>query len=138
MRLRELELRILNWYKNYALSEREKRDSKHWYRGLAYDPERNEFQYREAAIPLSRGQKYVLSVFFANPEKLLSDSFLAERIWGDVGFDKNRNVRVNLLRLKKALEPFGLDGWISNVRGEGYFFCDPDVSRIPIRTPGCT
>ncbi len=54
VRLRELELRIMNWYKNFALSARETRESKHWYGKLAYDLDRNEFQYGGAAIPLSR------------------------------------------------------------------------------------
>lgn len=118
------------------LSGKEARESKHWYGKLAYDFDRNEFQYESSAIPLSRGNKYVLSVFFRNPEKLLGDSYLAEKIWGDVCPSEKRNVRVNVLRLKRALEPFHLDGWISNVRGEGYFFSDPGISRPPRRTPG--
>lgn len=131
VRLRELELRVLNWYKNYALSGRESRENRHWYGELAYDLEKNEFLFREKIIPLTKGNKYVLSVFFTNPGKLLRENCLAEKIWGDVCPLERRNVRVNVLRLKRALSPFGLDGWIRNVRGEGYVFCSPEATSAP-------
>jgi two-component system phosphate regulon response regulator PhoB len=69
-------------------------------------------------IPLTKNNKYILSLFFAKPEKLLRESFLIEKIWGDVCVTVDRNLRVNILRLKRALLPFGIDTWIQNIRGE--------------------
>jgi len=122
IRLRELELRILNWFQNHYLSNITSAGKFHLYKNLKYDLHKNEFYLDETPIPLTRNNKYLLSLFFSKPEKLLSESFLIEKIWGDRDFESGRNLRVNVLRLKKALSPFRIDTWIQNIRGEGYIF----------------
>lgn len=122
IRLRELEIRVLNWFKNYYFSNITSADIIHFYKNLKYDLSKNEFYFNETLIPLTKNNKYILSLFFAKPEKLLEESFLREKIWGDMCIMTDRNLRVNILRLKRALLPFGIDTWIQNIRGEGYLF----------------
>lgn len=124
IRLRELEIRVLNWFKNYTLSNIRSVGAVHFYRHLKYDLDKNEFYLNETIIPLTRNNKYILSLFFTHPEKLLREAFLTEKIWGDICLTMDRNLRVNILRLKQALSPFGLDTWIQNIRGEGYIFSE--------------
>ena len=124
IRLKELELRILNWFRNYYLSNNPSDGRMHYYKDLRYDIDKNEFYFKNSPLPLTRNNKYLLSLFFTHPGKLLKESFLIEKIWGDVCLNMNRNLRVNILRLKKSLEPFGIDLWIRNSRGEGYMFSD--------------
>ncbi|HBB27493.1 TPA: hypothetical protein DCZ36_03295 [Candidatus Gracilibacteria bacterium] len=122
IRLLELEIRVFNWFKNYYLSNIPSSGSVHSYKNLKYNLDKNEFYLDETLIPLTRNNKYILSLFFSHPEKLLQESFLCEKIWGDICFSTERNLRVNILRLKQALLPFGIDTWIQNIRGEGYIF----------------
>lgn len=59
----------------------------------------------------------------SNIENLLSEPFLIEKIWGDIYFIVNRNLRINILRLKKWLSPFWIDSRIQNIHWEWYIFC---------------
>lgn len=67
-------------------------------------------------ICLTKKSKYLLSVFFANPERLMREEFLTEKIWGDMCSTEERQIRVSVMRLKQSLEPFGISEWIENVR----------------------
>lgn len=120
IRLKELEVRVLNWFKNYYLSNVNFFWKINYYKDLSYNIDNNEFYYKDKAILLTKNNKYILSLFFANPEKILSESFLIEKIWGDIYLIVNRNLRVNILRLKKGLEPFWIDKRIQNIRWEWY------------------
>lgn len=122
IRLKELEIRVLNWFKNHYLSHMTTVGTVHSYKNLRYSLDKNEFYLNETLIPLTRKNKYILSLFFSNREKLLKESFLIEKIWGDAHLIIERNLRVNILRLKQSLSPFGIDEWIHNIRGEGYIF----------------
>lgn len=127
IRLKELEVRIMNWYRNYYLSKISFRGNIYTYYGLSYDVWKNEFSYGWAVIPLTKKSSYLLSVFFSSPEQLIRDEFLIDKIWGDTCFTVERPIRVSVLRLKQALEPFGIHEWITNVRWEGYVFVAPKL-----------
>ena len=122
IRLKELEIRVLNWFKNYYLSNISFLWKIHYYKDLSYNLETNQFYYKNETLNLTKNNKYLLSIFFANPEKIISENFLVEKIWWDFYFILNRNLRVNILRLKKWLSPFWLDNWIKNIRWEWYLF----------------
>ncbi len=124
IRLKELEIRVENWFKNYCLLNTAYSGSYYYYKDLRYDLNTNEFYLRETHIPLTKGNKYILWLFFTSPEKLLRDDYLVEKIWGDIYLTIERNLRVNIFRLKNSLFPFGIDTWIHNVRGEGYIFSE--------------
>lgn len=120
LRLKELEVRVMNWFKNYYLSQISFRGNIYDYHGLSYDVGKNEFSFHGISIVLTKKNKYILSVFFSNPERLIQEDFLVEKIWGDIINTGNRPIRVSILRLKQALEPFGISKWLINVRGEWY------------------
>ena len=122
VRLKELELRVLNWFQNYCPSNISFLGKVYQYADMMYDLEKNEFYFQGVPIPLTKNSKYILSLFFRNPERLLSDHFLIEKIWGDMQLSVQRNLRVSILRLKQSLQPFGLDRWIHNIHGEWYIF----------------
>jgi DNA-binding response OmpR family regulator len=123
-RPKELELRILNWFKTYYLFNTPLSGKHYCYRDLQYDALRNEFLIENTVIPLTRTSKYILSLFFTAPEILWRETVLIEKIWGDVYASIDRNLRVSIYRLKRSLAPYGLDTWIQNIRGEGYIFID--------------
>jgi two-component system phosphate regulon response regulator PhoB len=51
-----------------------------------------------------------------------SRSQLLDRVWGGNVYVEGRTVDVHIRRLRKALEPHGLDGLVQTVRGAGYRF----------------
>lgn len=79
---------------------------------------KNDFSYLRTPVVLTKKSKYLLSIFFANPERLMREEFLAEKIWGDLCAAEERQVRVSVMRLKNALAAHGIAEWIANVRGE--------------------
>lgn len=119
-RLKELELRVQNWFKSYYISSKNNILTQVEYWDLSYDLEINEFSYKKICLPLTKKSKYILSIFFAKPDTLISEETLVDKIWGDAFLIKDRNLRVCILRLKRALEPYGIDHWITNRRGEWY------------------
>lgn len=82
MRLRELELRMFNWFRNHYLSNMTfSVGAVCSYEELSFDLEKNEFHFKNILIPLTKNGKYALSLFLANPRKLLSEAFFAEKFW---------------------------------------------------------
>ncbi|QFR38885.1 response regulator transcription factor [Candidatus Gracilibacteria bacterium 28_42_T64] len=119
-RLKELELRVQNWFKAYYIPSQQNTATVLEYGGLSYNIEVNDFFYGEEVLVLTKKSKYILSIFFSKPDILISEDIFIDKIWGDAFLIKDRNLRVCMLRLKRGLEPYGIDHWIINIRGEGY------------------
>lgn len=117
-RLKELVIRIEQWFKMY-LSFHIHCEEKLTYKWLEYSIQKNEFLFDGKTITLTKKNKYLLSLLLIHSEKIVTNTFLLEKIWGD-DFLKERNTRISVLRLKKALWEFWLNKWIHNIRGEGY------------------
>lgn len=126
-RLKELEVRVHHWFQRYCFQKAEK--EKHYYMQswIGYDMKKNEFYKSKVIIPLSRTQKYIFSLFFANPNTILTQEFLREKIWWDHDESPERNLRIVILRLRRILATYGLDKALITVRAEGYLF---DTSLI--------
>lgn len=122
IRLKELELRVLNWFRQYQFFWIELIWKIYTINGLEYNLDKNQFYKDGAGIMLTRMNKYLLSLFFSHSEKILKEEYLKEKIWWDHTLEVKRNLRIAILRLKKALEPYEISDWISNVRWEWYIF----------------
>lgn len=118
-RLKELEIRVFKWFSIYFYSDLYASENINYY-WIEYNIKENEFYYNWEILSLTKSNKYLLSLFFANPGKLLTDRFLIEKIWGDLSFTIDRNLRVSILRLKKAFKKHKIDDFISNIRWEWY------------------
>jgi two-component system phosphate regulon response regulator PhoB len=64
----------------------------------------------------------LLYFFMTHAERVHSRAQMLDRIWGGAASIDERAVDVHVLRLRKLLEPFGLDDLIQTVRGAGYRF----------------
>lgn len=120
-RLQELELRVFRWFSSY-FQKNLSADEQKTYFWLTYDINKNEFYYQGETLHLTKQNKYLLGLFFHHPEKVLDDQYLIEKIYGDITSIIDRNLRVNILRLKEALKTYKLDSWIQNIRWEWYMF----------------
>ena len=119
-RIRELEIRVLKWFKTYFLSLYFGNDKTISYNWLMYNIWENQFYYDWELIKLTRKNKYILSILLSKPEKLISNTYLIEKIWWDIYMVIERNLRVSIHRLKAELEKHDCHNRIVNVRWEWY------------------
>ena len=130
VRLKELEVRVMNWFHSYYSTKLAYTGKVFSYGAMTYNIDQNKFYYSDNYIPLSKNEKYILSLFFSHPEKILSENYLCEKIWGDVVCIEKRNIRVSIMRLKKKLAIYHLDTWIKNIHSEWYLFQEHIYSNI--------
>lgn len=64
----------------------------------------------------------LLELLMRHPDRVFERDQLLDRIWGRITYIEIRTVDVHILRLRKVLKPFGLDGTIQTVRSVGYRF----------------
>ncbi|MFN7751393.1 MAG: phosphate regulon transcriptional regulator PhoB [Pseudomonadota bacterium] len=90
--------------------------------GLRLDPASHRVHAGAAEVPLGPTEFRLLHYLMTHPERVHSRVQLLDQIWGDHVFVEERTVDVHIRRLRKALEPSGLDGHVQTVRGSGYRF----------------
>lgn len=67
----------------------------------------------------------LLEHFMMHPGRAFDRSQLLDRVWGRSVYVEERTVDVHILRLRKALKPYGLENSVQTVRGVGYRFVKP-------------
>jgi two-component system, OmpR family, phosphate regulon response regulator PhoB len=90
--------------------------------GLQIDPIACQVNAGNNKIDLSPTEFRLLYFFICNPEKVFSRSHLLDQVWGQNVYVEDRTVDVHVRRLRKNLEPYGLDKNIQTARGFGYRF----------------
>ncbi len=71
----------------------------------------------------------LLHFFMTHRDKVYSRTRLLDQVWGINVYVEERTVDVHIRRLRKALEPFGVEGLVQTVRGAGYRFSER-VSKV--------
>jgi len=69
----------------------------------------------------------LLEHFMTHPGRAFDRSQLLDRVWGRSVYVEERTVDVHILRLRKALRPFGLHHLVQTVRGVGYRYLQPEA-----------
>jgi len=64
----------------------------------------------------------LLHFFMTHPERVYSRAQLLDHVWGGSVYVEERTIDVHIRRLRKTLEPSGLDAMVQTVRGSGYRF----------------
>ena len=64
----------------------------------------------------------LLELLMRHPDRAFDRAQLLDRVWGRNVYVEERTVDVHVLRLRKALMPFGMDKLVETVRGVGYRF----------------
>ena len=64
----------------------------------------------------------LLELLMRNPDRVFERDQLLDRVWGRSRYIETRTVDVHVLRLRKVLKPFDLDGTVQTVRSVGYRF----------------
>ncbi len=74
------------------------------------------------AIAIGPTEYRLLHFFMTHPERVYTRSQLLDHVWGGNVYVEERTIDVHIRRLRKTLEPFGLDAMVQTVRGAGYRF----------------
>ena len=76
----------------------------------------------DAPVPIGPTEYRLLHFFMTHAERVYSRSHLLDHVWGGSVYVEERTVDVHIRRLRKTLEPFGVDAMVQTVRGSGYRF----------------
>lgn len=77
---------------------------------------------RGEAVHLGPTEYRLLHFFLSHPDRVYSREQVLDRVWGHGVYVEERTVDVHIRRLRKALEPSGLEDMVQTVRGSGYRF----------------
>lgn len=89
---------------------------------LTLDLTSHEVKYADSSIHLGPTEFRFLHFLITHPNRVYSRAQLLQNIWGDYIVIEPRTVDVHIRRLRKALEPFGIEETIQTVRSSGYKF----------------
>jgi two-component system phosphate regulon response regulator PhoB len=92
---------------------------------LRLDPAGHRVRVNGAEVALGPTEYRLLKFLLENPERVFSRGQLLDRVWGRNVYVEERTVDVHVRRLRQALEPFGVDGYVQTVRGAGYRLSAP-------------
>ncbi|AOU97233.1 phosphate regulon transcriptional regulatory protein PhoB [Acidihalobacter yilgarnensis] len=94
--------------------------------GLALDGSSHRVTADGTELEMGPTEFRLLQFFMAHPERVYSREQLLDRVWGRNAYVEERTVDVHILRLRKALNPYGYDSLVQTVRGAGYRFSARD------------
>ncbi|MGY1408860.1 MULTISPECIES: phosphate regulon transcriptional regulator PhoB [unclassified Luteimonas] len=90
--------------------------------GLRIDGAAHRVYANDAPVSIGPTEYRLLHFFMTHPERVYGRSQLLDHVWGGSVYVEERTVDVHIRRLRKTLEPSGLDGMVQTVRGAGYRF----------------
>jgi two-component system, OmpR family, phosphate regulon response regulator PhoB len=75
-------------------------------------------------VPVAIGptEYRLLHFFMTHSERVYSRAQLLDHVWGGSVYVEERTVDVHIRRLRRTLEPSGLESMVQTVRGTGYRF----------------
>ena len=77
---------------------------------------------KDQPLDLGPTEFRLLHFFMSHIDRVFSRSQLLDQVWGNNVYIEERTVDVHIRRLRRALEPFGIDSYVQTVRGSGYRF----------------
>lgn len=90
--------------------------------GLEMDLVQHRVRAGEQSVSLGPTEFKLLHFFLTHQERVYSRAQLLDLVWGRNVYIEERTVDVHIRRLRKALEPHGLQDRVQTVRGVGYRF----------------
>jgi len=90
--------------------------------GLRIDGAAHRVFAGEQAVHVGPTEYSLLDFFMTHAERVYTRTQLLDHVWGGNNYVEERTVDVHIRRLRKALEPGGLQEMVQTVRGSGYRF----------------
>ena len=89
---------------------------------LYLDPVSHRAKINDTALELSPTEFRLLHYFMSHTDRVFSRAQLLDQVWGEQVYVEERTVDVHIRRLRKQLQPFGMDSLLQTVHGSGYRF----------------
>ena len=77
--------------------------------------------YEGKRIELTKNDFRILVILFENVGKIVSRDLIMQKLWETDEFIDDNTLTVNMTRLKKKLEEFGINNFINTKKGVGYY-----------------
>lgn len=90
--------------------------------GIRLDTASHRVTVRGETVKLGPTEYKILLFFMEHPERVFSRTQMLDAVWGHQVVVEERTIDVHMRRLRKALEPFGVQDYVQTVRGSGYRF----------------
>ena len=92
--------------------------------GLEMDLAQHRVSANNEALQLGPTEFKLLHFFMTHSDRVYSRAQLLDLVWGSHVYIEERTVDVHIRRLRKALEPRGMEALVQTVRGVGYRFSE--------------
>ena len=89
---------------------------------ITIDTEQYRVKIDELNVDFSPTEFRLLYFLASHPDRVYARDQLLDNVWGEQVYVDDRTVDVHIRRVRKVLEPYGCDNYISTVRGVGYRF----------------
>lgn len=90
------------------------------YRGATLNLSDATLEYQGETLELTKNDYRILLTLMENQGKIVSRETLMEKLWQTDSFVDENTLTVNMTRLRKKLDAFGLDNFITTKKGMGY------------------
>lgn len=90
--------------------------------GLILDPVSQRVNFGNNILEMGPTEYRLLAFFMTHPERAYTRAQLLDQVWGGNVYIEDRTIDVHIRRLRKVLEPYGVDRFVQTVRGTGYRF----------------
>lgn len=90
------------------------------HRGAVLNMSDNSLVYNGETVPLTKNEYRILLTLMEDRGKVVSREKLMEKLWATDTFVDENTLTVNVNRLRKRLDSYGLEGFITTKVGVGY------------------
>lgn len=90
------------------------------HRGAVLNMSDNSLVYNGETVPLTKNEYRILLTLMEDRGKVVSREKLMEKLWSTDTFVDENTLTVNVNRLRKKLDSYGLEGFITTKVGVGY------------------
>ncbi|MDN4604136.1 response regulator transcription factor [Paenibacillus sp. F6_3S_P_1C] len=90
------------------------------WRGATIEYVKNTLTHSNESVLLTKNEMFILKVLIEHKNQIVTREDLIRSLWDHEHFVSDNTLTVNVNRLRKKLEPLGLDGYIETKVGQGY------------------
>ena len=90
------------------------------HKGVVLNLGNSTLTFKEQVLELTKNEFRILQILFENEGKIVSSDAIMNRLWENDSFVDDNTLTVNMTRLRRKLESFGLADFILTKKGLGY------------------
>lgn len=100
------------------------------WRGATVEPVKNTVSSSQGTVLLTKNEMFLLNLLVEHKGQIVTREALIQALWDNEDFVSDNTLTVNVNRLRKKLEPLGLEACIETRVGQGYIATDEESARL--------